>query len=117
MSKRILLVDDDPDHELLLEIAALDSGGRVVGRVGDVATLAAAVARTRPDIIVLDVWLADGVALDRLDEVRAAVGDLPILLWTHDPWVVRRYPEAVDLPVIDKLAPRSELLVQLAATA
>ena len=73
MSKRILLVDDDPDHELLLEIAALDSGGRVVGRVGDVASLGDAVARTRPDVIVLDVWLSDGVALDRLDEVRAAV--------------------------------------------
>ncbi|MEW5770171.1 MAG: response regulator [Pseudomonadota bacterium] len=77
---RILVVDDDPAlRELLL--AYLSDTGFAVDLAGDGTEMRQAIARARPDAVVLDLMLPgeDGLALTR--ELRAtANASLPILM-------------------------------------
>ncbi len=62
---RVVLVDDTPDIRFLLR-AALEAGGRlrVVGEAGDGAQGLEVVARTRPDLVLVDLAMpvVDGLA-------------------------------------------------------
>lgn len=75
---RILVVDDDPELRQLLADYLTDSGF-AVDLAGDGEQMRRVMARTMPDVIVMDLMLpgTDGLALTR--EVRAA-SRVPILM-------------------------------------
>ncbi len=113
--KRILLVEDDADHELLLDLAARDAGGQIVARISNLEDLRAAIAEHDPDGIVLDIWLGERNVLSNYADILAAAEGRPVVLWTHDPWAVRDCPEAARAwALVDKLAPRSDLIDAIA---
>lgn len=113
-TRRVLLVDDDPDHELLLQLAAQDAGVEIVTRVDHLDDLADAIAEHDPDLIFLDIWLEDVRTTDRIDDIRGVIGDIPVVIWTHDPWAVAA-PSEGQFRLLDKMAPRADLVAALAS--
>jgi DNA-binding NarL/FixJ family response regulator len=91
---RILLVDDDERFLGALE-ALLETipGAEVAGRVLDGAEAAAAAARLRPDVILIDHAMprVDGLAATR--QIRAAVPDAQIVMLSGSD-IVDRSPDA-----------------------
>jgi two-component system, NarL family, response regulator DevR len=68
---RVMLVDD---HEVVRSglRALLEAGGdiRIVAEAGTVRMAVTAAARVRPDVIVMDVRLADGSGIEATREIR-----------------------------------------------
>jgi DNA-binding NarL/FixJ family response regulator len=64
VADRVLIVDDHAEFRVLAR-AVLEGGGfEVVGEAVDGATTLAAVERTRPDVVLLDVQLPDQNGFD-----------------------------------------------------
>lgn len=82
---RVVLVDD---HALVRgALRALLDGQddlEVVGEAGDLASVEATVAAHRPRVLVLDVNLPDGLAVDILPELREASPETEIVLLTME---------------------------------
>jgi two-component system, NarL family, response regulator DevR len=80
---RILLVDD---HEVVREgLRALLSrreGFDVVGQAGSVAESITEAARTRPDIVVMDVRLPDGSGIEACREIRESMPETKVIILT-----------------------------------
>ena len=60
MSRRILVVDDQPDLRLLIRLTL-----RALGEVDQASSAEAALARLAeavPDLLILDVWLGEGIS-------------------------------------------------------
>lgn len=60
MSKRILVVDDQPDLRLLIRLSL-----RALGEVTQASSAEGALAALQgplPDLLVLDVWLGEGIS-------------------------------------------------------
>lgn len=72
MSKlRILVVDDEPlVRRHLIHALAASPGAEVVGEAGSKSEAVAAVARLRPDLMLLDIRMPGGDAFDLLDELE-----------------------------------------------
>lgn len=81
----VVLVDD---HAVVRgALKALLNGQpdlEVVGEAGDVASARAAVAETRPRVLVLDVNLPDGLAVDALPELRREAPGTAVVLLTME---------------------------------
>ena len=77
MTRRILLVDDDPHIRQLLAFA-FDKAGFAVEEAGDGEEALAAVARQAPDLVVLDINMPRMDGLEVCRRLRAG-GDLPVL--------------------------------------
>jgi PAS domain S-box-containing protein len=81
---RILHVDDDPD---ILEITAtaLAGCGDVVS-VGSLVAARASLAKSTPDLVILDLALGDGSGLSLLPDLKDAKGlPIPVLIFSaHD---------------------------------
>ncbi|HEU5252051.1 MAG TPA: response regulator transcription factor [Solirubrobacterales bacterium] len=94
---RVALVDD---HAVVRgALKALLEGQEdleVIGEAGDVAAARALVADERPQVVVLDVNLPDGLAVDSLPELRAESPGTEIVLLTmeRDLTLARRALEA-----------------------
>lgn len=58
MSKRILVVDDQPDLRLLIRLTLRQLGEVVQAESAEQAL--AVIAAARPELVVLDVWLGHG---------------------------------------------------------
>lgn len=69
-----MLVDDYPDRLMMLEAALVKEGHIVVARLDTQGDLAAAVARTLPDIILIDV---DAPSRDTLESLALIDRDQP----------------------------------------
>lgn len=83
MGKRVLLIEDEPNIiEAIRFILSRD--GWAVDTHSDGATALEAVARRRPDVIVLDVMLPNRSGLDILADLRAdpRTAELPVLILT-----------------------------------
>lgn len=80
---RILLVDD---HEVVRAgiKSMLDASQdvRVVGEAGSVREAVAYAASLRPDVVVMDVRLADGTGIEATREIRAARPQTQVLMLT-----------------------------------
>ena len=78
---RILVVDDEPALRMALA-DYLDSRGYTVEEAGDLAGVRAMLRTRRPDAIVLDHRLTDGVSIDIVPEIKVLYPDLPIIILT-----------------------------------
>jgi DNA-binding NtrC family response regulator len=78
---RILVVDDEPALRLALA-DYLGTRGHAVEQAGDLAGVRAMLRTRRPDAIVLDHRLTDGVSIDIIPEVKVLYPDLPIIILT-----------------------------------
>jgi two-component system phosphate regulon response regulator PhoB len=81
MSKRILVVDDQPDLRLLIRLTLRQLGEVVQAESAEQAL--AVIAAARPELVVLDVWLGHGQSgIDLCRSLRAdpATGGLRIIL-------------------------------------
>lgn len=78
---RVMLVDDQPERLQMLETALEKEGHEVVARLDTQAELAAAVARSAPDVILIDV---DAPSRDTLESLALIHRDQPrpIVLFT-----------------------------------
>ena len=106
MMKRILLVEDDPDIQIVTSLA--------LGRFGRFAVKVCASAREalesggafKPDVILLDVVMPgmDGVRALRAFRRRAAFASVPVIFMTArvQPHEIERYQELGSTGVIAK---------------
>jgi two-component system response regulator DevR len=80
---RLMLVDD---HEVVRSglKAMLEAAGdvRVVAEASTVRDAIAEAARTRPDVIIMDVRLADGSGIEATREIRAQRSETKVLMLT-----------------------------------
>jgi two-component system response regulator NreC len=85
MTIRVVVVDD---HRLLreaiTELVNSEPGLEVVAAVGDAGAAAEAVARCSPDLVLLDLTLPGGGALGLVQQLRAAVRPLTIIVSMHE---------------------------------
>lgn len=110
----VLLVDDDmrvrQNMTLLLRWAG---EWEVVGEAEDAdSALALAVAR-RPDLVLLDRWLANGDGLKLLPQLRALDPSPRVAILTADPTVVDQALAPGAAICLDKMTPPLELLAAL----
>ena len=91
----------------------------VVGEAEDLAAAKAAVADRAPDVLVLDVNLPDGLAVDRVAELREAAPETQIVLLTmeRDLSLARRALEEGALGYLFKDAAHLELIEAVRAAA
>ena len=80
-SKKLLLVDDEP--ELLKMVAAIlaDDGFESIVTAGSVKEGVSAVQDKKPDLAVLDVMLPDGDGFSLMQQIRE-ISDVPVIFLT-----------------------------------
>lgn len=85
---------------------------KVVGEAGDLESARAAVDASRPDVLVLDVNLPDGLGVDAVPGLRESAPDTEIVLLTmeRDPTLARRAIEAGARGYLFKDAAHLELI-------
>jgi two-component system response regulator DevR len=80
---RILLCDD---HEVVREglrgLIARQEGMSVVGEAGTVAEVVEAAARTKPDVVIMDVRLPDGSGVEACRTIREARPETKVIMLT-----------------------------------
>jgi len=80
---RILLCDD---HEVVREglrgLIARQPGMSVVGEAGTVAEVIEAAARTKPDVVIMDVRLPDGSGVEACRTIREARPETKVIMLT-----------------------------------
>ncbi len=81
MAAKILVVDDEP-HIRMLYQEELQADGYRVGTSNGQEPIMDAVEREKPDLVVLDIKLADVSGLDLLQIIRAHTATLPVILST-----------------------------------
>lgn len=89
---RILLVDDELPCRTLLRsyLRAFYPEAQIIGEAGSVAEAAEVLARTRPDLLLLDVHLPDGTGFDLLD--RFPQPDFRVIFTTgHDEFALKAF--------------------------
>jgi DNA-binding NtrC family response regulator len=79
--KRILVVDHDTAMQLLYADELTEEGYEVI-TTGDGSGLMELIEKKRPDLVVLDMKLGDHEGLDRLQDIRNAYDDLPVVMST-----------------------------------
>ena len=86
-SRRVLLVDDDPDYRWLLRLALEPHPlFDVVAEADSGKAAADGAAECRPDIVLVDCAMADGDAFDGLPGIKDAAPEAQIVLVSgHDP--------------------------------
>jgi DNA-binding response OmpR family regulator len=83
-SKRVLVVDDDPDLVLGLRVR-LEAMGYDVAGASDAEVASAAIAGAAPDVIILDLGLPGEDGLSFLSRLRGGGGEtatIPVIVLT-----------------------------------
>lgn len=97
-TKRVLIVDDEPDARSVIASYLLGyfPQHRTVGQAGSVGEAFRLIRETRPDLIFLDVEMADGTGFDLLDKFPRS--DFQVIFTTaHDEFALRAFKySAVD---------------------
>ena len=81
MNKKLLVVDDEP-HIRMLYQEELQGEGYTVATSDGQEPIMAAIQREKPDLVVLDIKLANVSGLDLLQTIRAETTTLPVVLST-----------------------------------
>ena len=82
---KILVLDDNASIRMLYAEELTEAGYEVITS-DNASELMEQLKRESPDLIVLDIKLADRNGLDLLQDVRATYHDLPVILCTAYPW-------------------------------
>ncbi|NVL92394.1 MAG: response regulator [Desulfobacterales bacterium] len=77
-----LLVVDDEEHIRLLYSEELSEAGYEVITAADGYKLMERIDEERPDLVILDIKMADYNGLDLLQEIRSKFYNLPVILCT-----------------------------------
>ena len=109
---RVLVAEDEAVIALDLEESLRSLGCVVYTTVSSGAELLDLVRRERPDVVLLDLGLADGFALPLAEALRAE--GVPFVLSTGYPPEVIEDPALRDAPVLKKPYGRAELVRALA---
>lgn len=81
MNKKLLVVDDEP-HIRMLYQEELRGEGYTVATSDGQEPIIAVIEREKPDLVVLDIKLANVSGLDLLQTIRAENTALPVVLST-----------------------------------
>ena len=109
-SLRVLIADDHPGIvRAVTRLLALEHD--VIGSVGSCGALLAAVTELRPDVIVLDLHLADADGLQSCREITQTNPEVKVIVFTaaDHPEVRRRAFEAGASDFVHKLASVNDL--------
>jgi DNA-binding NtrC family response regulator len=92
MNESILIVDDDEVlGRVLGRILARD--GYVIGRATTAEEAVALVRKQRPDLVLVDLCLADGNGVELAQQLRARFPGLTFILMTGCPLRLADYPD------------------------
>ncbi len=80
-SRRILVVEDDPDVRRVI-VECLGLIGYTVSEAANGTQGLAAIASSKPDLLVIDYAMPDMTGAEVISKARALVGDLPVILAT-----------------------------------
>ncbi len=80
-SKRILIVDDEPNVRLVFR-TALESAGYLVAEADDGATALEWLAESQADLILLDLQMPRTGGMEMLSRLREAGNDVPVVIVT-----------------------------------
>jgi two-component system OmpR family response regulator len=104
--RRILLVEDDPDVQVVTEFALSSAGGFSVAVCGSAREALEKAEGFAPDLILLDVMMAgmDGPSALRALRQLPATAETPVVFMTAkvQPHEIARYRELGSLGVISK---------------
>lgn len=81
-SRRVLVVDDDPDVALFVKTVLERRGGCVVETVGDGVAAIAALGTFRPDVVVTDIQMPGLSGIELLTAIRLDTAWLPVVVMT-----------------------------------
>src|SRR5437867_3048102 len=110
---RILVVDHHPVvRDGLMRLISRQSDLLCCGEAGTVAETQSAVAREKPDVVILDLRLRDGNVLDLIKMLKAQFPDLRILIFSQfeEPQYIERSLKAGALGYVVKDQPANEVL-------
>ena len=84
--KRVLIVDDHPMvREHLTEVIRREKGFEVCGEVSEAGAVIGAIAKLRPELLLLDLNLKGVFAFDLIKDIKARYESLPIIVVSmHD---------------------------------
>ena len=78
----ILIIDDQPSVLQLLSEVLADEGHRVTAVGGEAKAIQECVRRSRPDLVILDVYLERPDGFDVLRDIKKRNPHLPIIIFT-----------------------------------
>lgn len=86
MTKRVLVVDDEPDlRQLLRWLLELDDRCGGIAEAADGPTAVREAEKLEPNAVILDFMLGDATASDVLPSLRAACPNARIVVYTAAP--------------------------------
>ena len=81
---KILLVDDEPDYQRIMESRILHWGYDVIKACNGKEALEA-LREKKPDVIILDYMMRDMDGIQVLEEIRKLDKDIPVIMLTAYP--------------------------------
>jgi DNA-binding response OmpR family regulator len=104
----VLIVEDEALIAFSLEDAFKDEGYRVTGPFPSCADALASLAKTRPDLAVLDAALSDGSCLELARQLRHQ--GVPFLIYSGRDAFEEEAPELGDVLWLEKPAPSADVV-------
>jgi DNA-binding NarL/FixJ family response regulator len=80
---RVFVVEDSVPIRERIEAMIVQAGACASGHAGGVAVATQAILDTRPDLVILDIQLADGTGFDVLRAIRAQAPEIDIFLCSN----------------------------------
>ena len=99
MSHHLLIIDDEMEVRELLDIAFTSAGYRVT-TVGTLAEALHIVRTDPPRLVITDLQLGESDGFDAVEQIKAAVPALPVIMLTG----VIMDPEEIPAAVREKIA-------------
>ena len=86
VTKRVLVVDDEPDLRTLLRfMLELDERCSAIAEAGDAEAAVREAERVVPNAVILDFMLGESTAAEMLPDLRAACPNAKIIVYTAAP--------------------------------
>lgn len=119
MSKKVLVVDDHEVIRLGLRMMFENTDLEVVAEATSAAEALAAVERSVPDVVLLDIRMEGGDGLNTLGRLKLDHADLPVVLFSayDNPTYIARAVALGAAGYVLKSAPRERLLEALNTAA
>jgi DNA-binding NarL/FixJ family response regulator len=80
---RVFVVEDSEQVRRRLDDLIAQTGAQIAGHAAEVGAATRAILETHPDVVILDLQLADGSGFDVLRAVRDAAPEIDVYLFTN----------------------------------